>query len=113
VSSPPDFKGIPGAWTPEELFIASVELCHMSTFLAYAEKEDVTVRSYRSHANGVMEFIDGEFRFTRIVIFATITVCRSTVESAVHDLLREAQKHCLVANSIASIVEVNPTIVLE
>jgi organic hydroperoxide reductase OsmC/OhrA len=31
----------------------------------------------------------------------------------VHGLLREAEKHCLVANSIASIVEVNPTIIVE
>jgi hypothetical protein len=35
------------------------------------------------------------------------------VEQEVHSLLREAQRHCLVVNSIASIVEVNPTIMVQ
>jgi organic hydroperoxide reductase OsmC/OhrA len=61
----------------------------------------------------VLEFIDGDFRFTRIVIFPTITVGSSVAETDVHLLLREAEKHCLVANSIASIVEVNPTIIVQ
>ena len=53
-----------------------------------------------------------QFRFTRIVIFPTITVSSSVPEQEVHALLQEAQRHCQVANSIASIVEVSPTIVM-
>lgn len=113
VSTPPEFKGEDGQWTPEEMFVAAVEVCHMATFMSYAAARGVAVLGYVSHANGVLEYIDGDYRFTRIVIFPTITVPASTEESQLHTLLREAQKHCLVANSIASIVEVNPTIVVQ
>ena len=113
VASPPEFKGERGVWTPEDLFVGAVEVCHMTTFLSFAAQRKVAVLSYRSHANGVLEFIDGDYRFTRIVIFPTITVGSAVVETDVHTLLREAEKHCLVANSIASIVEVNPTIIVQ
>jgi len=113
VSVPPEFNGEDGLWSSEEMFVASVETCHMTTFLTYAEKESIPIQAYRSHANGVLEYIDGDYRCTRIVIFPTITISPSVEEGRVHALLREAQKHCLVANSIASIVEVNPTIMTQ
>ncbi len=113
VSSPPEFKGETGVWTPEDLFVASVETCHMATFMSFAARRSLAVKSYKSHSNGVLEFVDGDYRFTRIVIFPTIVVDSSASEKEVHAILREAHTHCLVTNSIASIVEVNPTIVME
>jgi organic hydroperoxide reductase OsmC/OhrA len=90
-----------------------VEMCHMSTFIAFASKRNLPVVSYRSHANGVLEYVDGDYRFTRIVIFPTIMVASSSAEGEVQSILRDAEKHCLVTNSIASIVEVNPTIMVQ
>jgi organic hydroperoxide reductase OsmC/OhrA len=113
VSSPPEFKGESGVWTPEDLFVASVEICHMATFMSFAARRAIPIKSYKSHSNGVLEFVDGDYRFTRIVIFPTIVVGSAASETEVHRILQEAQKHCLVTNSIASIVEVNPTIVME
>ena len=113
VASPPEFKGEAGVWTPEDLFVAAVEICHMTTFLSYAERKKLQIISYQSHANGVLEFINGDYRFTRIVLFPTVVITNSVREEDVHGLLREAHKHCLVANSIASIVEVNPTVIIQ
>ncbi len=39
ISTPPEFKGQPGVWTPETLLVASVHTCVMTTFLYYAEKK--------------------------------------------------------------------------
>lgn len=111
ISSPPEFRGNAAAWSPEEMFVASVEACHMINFLAFAERKEIPILGYASHANGVLEMAEGEYRFTRIVLFPTITVSAAADEGSVLALLREAQQHCLVTNSIASIVEVNPTIV--
>jgi len=113
VASPPEFKGESGVWTPEDLFVASVETCQMATFLAFAARRSLAVKSYKSHSNGVLEFVDGDYKFTRIVVFPTIVVDPSASEKEVHATLREAHMHCLVTNSIASIVEVNPTIIME
>ncbi len=44
---------------------------------------------YRSHANGVLEFVDGDYRFTRIVIFPTIVVALGDSKTKCIRLLRE------------------------
>ena len=36
-SSPPEFQGEPGLWTPEHLLVASVATCFLATFRAIAE----------------------------------------------------------------------------
>ena len=113
VSRPPEFRGERGVWTPEDMFVAAVEMCHMATFMAFASRADVPVTSYRSHANGVLEEVDGDFRFTRIVIFPTVVIPSDQYEDEVQELLRQTARHCLVTNSIASIVEVNPTIMVQ
>lgn len=112
-SAPPEFKGEAGLWTPEHMFVACVETCHMATFIAFAAKRNLPIVSYRSHANGVLEYVDGDYRFTRIVIFPTIVISSASAEEDVQSTLRDAEKHCLVTNSIASIVEVNPTIIVQ
>ena len=68
VSSPPEFKGIPGVWTPEDLFVASAEICAMSTFLSFGGRKNIPLISYRSSAEGVLEFVDGRYRFTKVRI---------------------------------------------
>ncbi len=113
VASPAEFKSESGSWSPEDLFVASVEACHMATFMSFAAKKGLQIVSYRSHTNGVLEFVDGDYRFTRIVIFPTIVVSSSAIESEVHAILQETETHCLVTNSIDSIVEVNPTIIVQ
>lgn len=34
----PEFKRHEGNWSPEDLLVASVEVCTMTTFLAFAER---------------------------------------------------------------------------
>jgi organic hydroperoxide reductase OsmC/OhrA len=34
VGTPPEFKGHEGIWSPEDLYVASVNVCILSTFLA-------------------------------------------------------------------------------
>ncbi|MBM2841990.1 MAG: putative Peroxiredoxin OsmC, partial [Bacteroidetes bacterium] len=61
ISSPPEFKGLAGFWTPEDLFVGSVEMCQMLTFIGIAQKQQVPFVSYRSSAKGILEFIDGQY----------------------------------------------------
>lgn len=53
VATPPEFPGgHPGIWSPEHLFVASAEVCVMTTFLAIGELEArlrrIPLRSRRS-----------------------------------------------------------------
>src|ERR1700694_1850801 len=56
VASPPEFRGQPGTWTPEDLFVASIEVCLMLTFVGIAEKRGLRVASYESTAEGLLEW---------------------------------------------------------
>ncbi len=113
VASPREFKGEAGVWTPEDLMVGAVEVCHLTTFLAYAQRKQLPLISYESKATGVLEFIDGDYRVSRIILSPRIMVGNTVTEPEVYELLRESHKHCIISNSINSIVEVNPTVLFQ
>ena len=112
VSSPPEFKGIPGVWTPEDLLVASVEICTMSTFLSFGGRRNIPLVSYKSSAEGTLEFVNGKYRFTEIRIMPSITVRKEWTREQVEEIVHEAHENCLIANSLTASVEIEPTIVL-
>lgn len=113
ISSPPEFKGIPGVWTPEDLFVASIEICTMSTFLSFGGRKGIPLTSYKSTAEGVLENTDGKYRFTKVTVKPEIVVEKSWTKEQVEAVVHQAHDHCLIANSVTSEVIIEPTIVLE
>jgi len=110
VSSPPEFKGEPGMWTPEDLLVAAVESCTMTTFMAFAQRLQLGIFSYDSHAEGILEFADGGYRFTKIILRPTVRVESADVVEQVRQTLRDAHKNCLISNSIRAEVILEPSI---
>lgn len=108
VSSPPEFKGEPGLWTPEHLFVAAVDVCTMTTFLAFADRRKLDVTAYRSEAEGVLEFVDGGYRFTRVTLRPRIRVASAADAEAAERVLREAHEACLIGRSVVAEVRVEP-----
>lgn len=113
VSSPPEFKGIAGVWTPEDLFVAAVEICQMSTFLSFGSRKGLPLRSYKSSAVGTLENVDGKYRFTIVVVKPTIIVENSWTKEQVDELVRTAHDNCLIGNSVSTKVIVEPNIIIE
>ena len=113
ISSPREFKGEPGHWTPEDLFVGAIEMCQMLTFLALAQKQQLTLVSYKSTARGTLEFVDSQYRFTRVVIMPCVTIEAPGTEAMVQTLMKEAHNRCLVANSVTAVVEVNPSVTVQ
>ena len=113
VSSPPEFKGTPGLWTPEDMFVGALETCQLLTFLALAKRRNISVLSYSSTASGDLELVDGGFRFTRVVISPVIMVTDPSIEEEVLALVHQAHKNCLVANSVTATVEIRPRVLVE
>lgn len=113
VSSPPEFKGTPGYWTPEDMFVGALEMCQLLTFLALAKRSRLTIVSYNSTASGTLEYVDGAFRFTKVIIEPAITVATPADEAEIHALVSQAHRQCLVANSVSMPVIVNPQVSVE
>jgi organic hydroperoxide reductase OsmC/OhrA len=109
-SSPPEFKGTPELWTPEELFVGALEMCHMLTFMGFAEKRHLAVLSYLSEAEGTLEFVGGAYRFTNVTIRPTIYVGDPTEVVLIQKLAEDIHGRCLIANSVAATVEYRPKV---
>lgn len=110
VATPPEFRGHAGIWSPEDLLVASVNSCIMTTFLHYAEKEKVEFLSYESEGEGILERVDNTFMISKIKIKPKILIKNNSDTQKVKDLIELSEKSCLISNSIKSKVEVFPEI---
>jgi len=110
VAPPPEFKGEAGMWTPEHLYVASVNTCFVMTFLAIAELSELDFASFASKASGKLEKVDYGHRITEVVLNPTITVRHHRdVERALR-LLNKAERNCLITDSIKTAVRIEPEI---
>jgi organic hydroperoxide reductase OsmC/OhrA len=113
VSSPREFKGESGRWTPEDLFVAAVEVCTMTTFLSFAQRLALPLLAYRSEAEGHLEFVDDGYRFTRVVLRPTIVLSDPAGLETATRAMRDAHDACLIARSVRAEVVVEPRFQVE
>ncbi len=102
VATPPEFGGPEGVWSAEELFVASVGGCLMSTFLYFADRFDVPLEAYSSAATGRMEKTPGGLRFTSIdvTIQATVPDEEAQQRAAPLRLREKIEKYCPVSTAL-------------
>lgn len=110
VASPPEFKGEAGVWTPEDLLVAAVETCTMTTFLALASRKLLPLISYSSRADGRLEYKDDGYQFTKIIIHPEIVVQNNAAIADAEKIIHDAHDNCLIARSIKAEVTIEPVI---
>jgi peroxiredoxin-like protein len=108
VATPPEFeKGIPGIWSPEHLFTASVLGCFMTTFLAIAEYSKLEYESFDCTAEGILEKVENKFLMTAINLNATLKIMDPEKNEKANRILFKAEEACLISNSIKTAVHLN------
>jgi len=113
VDAPPEFKGHDGVWTPEHLFVASVNSCFMTTFLAIAENSKLDFISFKADAKGKLEKLDGQgFVMTEITVHPKLVISHARDFERANRILEKAEKHCLISNSIKADTRLQPEIIL-
>jgi len=101
IDAPPEFKGHDGVWTPEHLFVASVNTCFMTTFLAIAENSKLEFVSFSADAKGKLENLEGQgFIMTEVVLRPKLLISHARDAERAGRILEKAEKHCLISNSI-------------
>ncbi len=108
LSSSPEFKGRSGVWTPEDMFVASVNVCTQMTFLAYAKHKNLALSGYESSVEGVLEYSNGKYRFTEITLHPHVTVRTQEEVDRAREILLDAHNNCLISNSIVAQVKIFP-----
>ena len=101
-SSPPEFGGPAGLWSPETLLCASIADCFVLSFKAVARASNLEWIDLAARVEGVLERVDGVTRFTRFTTHATLTLASEVESSKARRLLEKAEHVCLVANSLVS-----------
>jgi len=108
VGSPPEFKGEEGVWSPEELLVGALNTCLMLTFLSYAKHKGLEVVSYQSHAEGLLENVDGKYRVTQIAVEPRVAVKSEGDVGRAGEIMASAKEGCFISNSITAAVKLNP-----
>jgi organic hydroperoxide reductase OsmC/OhrA len=96
---PPEFGGAPETWSPEHLLLAAVSGCLSSTFRALAVRKGLAVRGLQCVTTGTVAKTPSGLAFTGIRIAAEVDVAAEDVARAVA-LLAEAERRCIVSNSL-------------
>ncbi len=113
VATPPEFpKGIPGIWSPEHLFTASVSSCLMTTFLAIAENSKLEFTHFHCDSKGKLDQVEGKFLMTEVILEPTVTIVNEKDRERAERVLAKAEAACLISNSIKSKITMIPRIAL-
>lgn len=110
---PPQFGGVPENWSPEDLMLSSVNSCHLASFLGYSKRKGFEFVSYSSEIEGILEYDDGTFRFTKMIIRPRVVVKTEEDIETAHQYINRAHELCFMGHSVNADVTVEPDIVSE
>jgi organic hydroperoxide reductase OsmC/OhrA len=109
--APPEFKGREGAWSPEHLFVASLNTCYVLTLLAIAEFSKIAIVSFSSSAKGKLEKVAGSsYQVTEIVVKPRVVVASANDFARMARIFDKAKENCFVSNSIKSTIKIEPEV---
>jgi organic hydroperoxide reductase OsmC/OhrA len=103
---------VPGAIDPEEMLVASINSCHMLSFLHVARDAGFIVTRYRDEAEGVMEKnAAGQMWVSKVTLRPQIAYAGRQPTPAEHDHLHHAAHEiCFIANSVRTEVVVEAVV---
>ena len=109
-SAPPALQGRSGVMTPEDAFVAALNMCYHLMFIWATERLKIQLVSYECEAEGrVVDLLDRTSTFERLVLRPVIKV-KTDSAMRVGKALEWARKYSLIANSIKAPVLIEPKI---
>jgi organic hydroperoxide reductase OsmC/OhrA len=103
-------KGDPSVLNPEQLLLMAASSCQMLWFLHLAAKARIDVVSYEDDAEALMPEDEEPVRITEITLRPRIGVTGDTSEERIAKLLESAHGYCFIANSLTSVMKIEPTV---
>ncbi|MDY0780989.1 OsmC family protein [Tenacibaculum sp. IB213877] len=111
IATPPEFpKGIENVWSPEHYFVAAINGCLMTTFLAVAENFKLDFADFESDAEGKLEVVDRKYVISKVVLKPTIKIKKEEDRELALKVIEKSEKACLISNSVKSEITMEPTI---
>ena len=111
-STPPEFHGDPGYWTPEHFLLAAVASSYMRTFHVLAEMSALEFFGIGLLVEGKMGRPDGNLRFTELVVKPMLTIAPSRDRALADHLLEKALQECRIVRCLVFPVHLEPAVQL-
>ena len=109
-TTPPQFGGPPGQWSPETLLVGAVADCFALTFRGIARRVNAVWTSMHCQVIGTLDRKDGVTQFTNFAFDVTVTVPRDVDEKPIREVAVKAERGCLITNSMKATVDLNTRI---
>lgn len=111
IATPPEFAGgVPGIWSPEHLFTASIASCFMTTFVAIAENSNLAYDSLSVQSVGYLGKEDGKLVMTRVVLKPTLVIPNEADAEKADRIMHKAEAACLISRSVKTKVSLETTV---
>lgn len=101
IATPPEFpKGVPGIWSPEHYFVAAINGCLLTTFLAIAENFKLNFVDFSSDSEGILARVDGKFMMREVILRPSIVIEKEEDRELAEKVIIKAERACLISNSV-------------
>lgn len=107
-TAPTQFGGVAGSWTPEELLLAAVAGCFTTTLRAIATGAKSDFTDLEVEASATLRKMESGYGFCEIVLRPTLRISDEAEVRHALDLLRRAERLCLVSRAFAMPLRFEP-----
>jgi peroxiredoxin-like protein len=111
-TAPPQFGGLEGMWTPEDLLLSAVASCFVTTFRVLAEYSKWEYADLQVEASGIVSKADSGYSFRQITLRPHLKVVAASEIAKGEQLLRKTENLCLVSRVISMTPVFEPVVEL-
>ena len=110
LATPPDFGGPEGIWSPEDLLVAAVNSCILTTFLYYRVRAGIELTGYKSTAEGTLVYTGQALEFLEVAVRPEVLVASEGDREKAAAALERSEQTCLISNALDCAVRVEPSV---
>jgi organic hydroperoxide reductase OsmC/OhrA len=99
-AAPPQFGGLEGRWSPEDLLLCAVAGCLTTTFRALADYSKFEYTDLEVEVEGTVAKADSGYVFVGILVRPTLTISDTEERPRAEWLLDKAKRLCLVSRAV-------------
>ena len=99
---PPQFGGLEGRWSPEDLLLCAVASCFTTTFRVLADYSKFEYTDLEVAVEGTARKAESGYEFAGILIRPTLTIPNPEERLRADRLLEKAKRLCLVSRALVT-----------
>jgi organic hydroperoxide reductase OsmC/OhrA len=112
-SSSPEFGGLEGRWTPEDLLLSSLASCFTVTFRVLAHRDHFEYTDLEVSVQATLGKTESGYILNEFLIRPTLTVLFDHDRERGMALLRKTQAVCLVSKALAATKHFEPEVAVK